>query len=198
MSSFLDSARKWRRESPNQLWAGAVGVILAGVSIWVGLQARSVRTRLASKNAEWQQAAVSLATVQQQFKAPDSKESATLAGEAAHLGALGVPPSERVSLMEYLARLAEESSLADVRVNIRQGTDSVFIPSRAIGAEPITPAAYSVLLDFTGSFAGVVQFVSTLPPSVAVSRLEAAGSGGHPAYHVVLSVYELPDGSTGG
>jgi hypothetical protein len=114
------------------------------------------------------------------------------------MGALGVVAADRVSLMEYLASLADASALTEVRVNFKAGSDSAFVPPRVIGGEPINPAAYSVTLDFTGSFAGLVQFVSNLPPSVSVSRVGAARNGGHTAYHVSLSVYELPNGTSGG
>jgi hypothetical protein len=176
----------------------ALGVFVLGASMWVGLQAKSVAATLAQKGAGWQQTATQLAALQQQFRVPSSFESAALISESARMGALGVPAGGRVSLMEYLAQLADASALSEVRVNFKAGMDSAFIQPRSIGADPINPAAYSVTLDFTGSFAGLVQFVSSLPPSVSLSRLGAARNAGHTAYHVVLSVYELPNGNNGG
>jgi len=193
-----ESVRRGQRESPNRLAALALGVVVIAASIWVGLQAKSVAAELAQKGTAWQQTASQLAALQQQFRIPSSFESAALLNEAGRTGALGVPPSDRVSLMEYLARLADASALSEVRVNFKAGMDSAYIPPRLIGADPISPAAYSVTVDFTGSFVGLVQFVSSLPPSVAVSRLGAARNGGHTAYHVILSVYELPNGNNGG
>jgi hypothetical protein len=198
MPSFSESIGRWRRERARHLPPLAVGVFVLASSAWVGFQARSVAGDLARKNTGWQQTATQLATIQQQFRVPSSVESASLISESARIGALGVAAADRVSLMEYLAGLADASALTEVRVNFRAGPDSVFIPSRVIGSDPINPAAYSVTLDFTGSFAGLVQFVSSLPPSVSVSRVGAARNGGHTAYHVLLSVYELPNGPNGG
>jgi hypothetical protein len=198
MASFSESFGRWRRERPNQLPTLAVGFFILAASIWVGFQARSVAVGLAKKGAGWQQTADQLATLQQQFRVPSSSESAALIAESARMGALGVPVTDRVSLMEYIARLADASALSEVRVNFKAAKDTVFIPPRSIGADPINPAAYSVTLDFTGSFAGLVQFVSSLPPSVSLSRVGAARNGGHTAYHVLLSVYELPNGNNGG
>lgn len=198
MPSFSESFGRWRRERASQLPPVAVGFLVLAASAWVGFQARSVAADLARKNAGWQQTAAQLATLQQQFRVPTSFESASLISESARMGALGVAASDRVSLMEYLAGLADASALTEVRVNFKARTDSAFIPPRVIGSEPINPAAYSVTLDFTGSFAGLVQFVSSLPPSVSVSRVGAARNGGHTAYHVLLSVYELPNGTSGG
>ena len=198
MASFSESFGHWRRERPNQLPTLGFGFFVLAVSVWVGLRARSGSAELAGKYAGGQQTADQLATAQQQFRVPSSAESAALLVESARMGALGVPLSERVSLMEFLARLADASSLSEVRVSFKAGMDSSFIPPRSIGADPISPAAYSVSLDFTGSFAGLVQFVSSLPPSVSVSRLGAARNGGHTGYHIVLSVYELPNGNNAG
>lgn len=184
----------WTRQHPNQLPALAVAAFILVTSLWVGSQARSMTKLLATKRATWQQVSDQLAIARQQFKVPNSSESAALLAESARLGALGVPAPERVSLMELVARLAEESTLSDVRVNFRTGVDSAFIPPRSIGADAINPAGYSVSVDFTGSFAGLVQFVSSLPPSVSVSWVGAARNGGHATYHVLLAVYELPNG----
>lgn len=198
MAPLSESVRRWQRERPNQLAALALGVVVIAASTWVGLQARLAAAELGQKGAAWQQTAGQLAALQQQFRIPSSFESAALITESTRTGALGVPASDRVSLIEYLARLADASALSEVRVNLKAGMDSAFIPPRLIGVDPISPAAYSVTVDFTGSFVGLVQFVSSLPPSVAVSRLGAARNGGHTAYHVVLSVYELPNGNNGG
>lgn len=198
MATFAESFARWRRDRPNQLSAIVVGVFIATASIWVGIRARTATAALSRRGAAWEQTAGQLATLQQQFLVPSSLESAALIAESARIGALGVPTADRVSLMEYLASLADASALSDVRVNFKAGTDSAFIPPRSIGGVAISPAAYSVTLDFTGSFAGLVQFVSSLPPSVSMSRLGAARSGGRATYHIVLSVYELPNGNNGG
>lgn len=198
MASFSDSFRRWRSDRPKQIPVLAVGFFILLASVWVGLQSRSTSAELVKKAAAWQQIADQLATLQQEYRVPSSSESAALIAESARLGTLGVPSTERVSLMEFLARLADASTLSEVRVNFKAGKDSAFIPPRSIGPELISPAAYSVTIDFSGSFAGLVQFVSSLPPSVSISRLGAARNGGHTAYHVVLSVYELPNGNNGG
>jgi hypothetical protein len=194
MATFSETLGRWRRQRPKQLPALGLGLFVLAASVWVGLQSRSASAGLAQKQAGWQQTASQLATLQQEFRLPTSFESAALIAESARMGALGVPAAERVSLMEYIASLADASALTEVHVNFKAGMDSAFIPPRSIGAEAINPAAYSLTLDFTGSFAGLVQFVSNLPPSVSVSRLGAARNGEHTAYHVVLSVYELPNG----
>ena len=194
MATSAESFSRWRRERPNQLPAFVLATLVLGASLWVGLQAKSLAQELDKKKVGWQQTADQLATVRQQFRVPSSSESSALLAESARMGVLGVPASERVSLMELVARLADASGLSNVRVNFRAGVDSAFVPPRTIGTDAINPAGYLLNVDFTGSFAGLVQFVSSLPPSVSVSRLGAGRSGDRAAYHILLAVYELPNG----
>jgi hypothetical protein len=198
MANALESLSRWRRESPNQVSAIVVGLFIATASIWVGLKARAASQAISKRSETWEQTGGQLGALQQQFLVPTSRESAALIAESAHLSALGVPAAERVSLMEYLSSLADGAALSDVRVNFKAGMDSSFIPSRVVGADVLSPATYVVTVDFNGSFAGLVQFVSSLPPSVTMSRLGAARNGGRTSYHIVLSVYELPNGNSGG
>jgi hypothetical protein len=187
---------RWRREQPNQLFVLIVAIAVLTGSMWVGGKSRVAAERLAAKRPAWQKAADDVAILRQQFRLPSSKETAALVAESGHLTALGVTSSERVSLMELVARIADDARLSNVHVSFKAGTDSSFVPARAIGASTLNTASYSIVVDFSGSFAGVVQFVSNLPPSVSVSRLSASRQDNRAAYHILLSVYELPDGDS--
>jgi hypothetical protein len=39
----------------------------------------------------------------------------------------------------------------------------------------------------------LMEFVSSLPPSVSISRLGATSQRDHGSYHLLLAVYELPN-----
>lgn len=191
MAFSKQSFNAWRRDNPNQLLALAVAVIVIGASLWVGVRARGAAVELGQKRDAWQQTSSQLAAVQQQFRAPTSTESAALIAESGRMGALGVPPNEKLNLIDVVGRLAEAYSLRDVRVNSSPVSDSVFVTPRAIGAQTINPATYALTLEFTGSFAGLVRFVSSLPPSISIARLGAVRRGSETVYQMVLSVYEL-------
>jgi hypothetical protein len=197
MATATESFKQWNRDRPNQLLALGVAVFVTAASLWTGYQAHSTTVELAKQRVQWQGAVDQLATFQQQFRIPTSTESAALTAESARIGALGVPPAERVSLMEFLVNLAEASSLTEVHVNFVP-TDTTFVPPRAIGTEALNRAPYAVALDFTGSFESLVQFVHRLPPSVSLARLGASRHGNQAAYHILLSVYELNNGDKAG
>jgi hypothetical protein len=196
MAPMTQELSSWRRQHPNQLFALGLAVVVFAASVWVGTKARAATSRMAQREMAWRGSADQLASLTQRFRVPGSSEAAALLTESGHLSALGVPSSDRVSLMEWVARAADASALSDVHVSFRSGVDSLFIPPRIIGGSPISPASYSVVVDCVGSFAGVVQFVSTLPPSVSVSRLSASQRGDRAVYHVLLSVYELANGDS--
>jgi hypothetical protein len=197
MASSTGSIGRWSRDNPTQTLAAAVAMLVIGLSLWVGIQARRASRELTSRKAVWQQASNQLATVQQQFRVPSSMESAALISESSRMGALGVSPADQLTLIESIGSLAEACGLARVRVNSAPVTDTLFAPPRSIGSQNLKPASYAVTLEFTGSFAGLVQFVSSLPPSVSVSRIGAGRGSGSTAYHLVLSVYELDANSSG-
>jgi hypothetical protein len=194
MAAMSQGLLRWRRERPNQLFVLIVAIAVLAGAIWVGGKSRLASSRLAAKKPAWQKVADDLANLRQQFRLPSSRETAALVAESGNVAALGVPFSERVSLMELVARVADDARLSDVHVSFKAGTDSSFVPARAIGASTLNVAPYSIIVDISGSFAGVVQFVSNLPPSVSVSRLSASRQDNRAAYHILLSVYELPDG----
>jgi hypothetical protein len=182
---------QWARSNPNQLLAIAFAVLVAGASAWIGMRARAVATDIAVRRAAWDATAFQLATVQQQFRAPTSTESAALIAESSRMGVLGVRPGDKLNLVDMMGRLAEACSLTAVRVNSVRATDSAFVVGRQLSGVPIKPADYALAVEFVGSFANAQKFVSSLPPSVSLWRLTATRRTGGALYKLVLSVYEL-------
>ena len=181
----------WIRSHPNQLLTVGVSAMVIAGSAWIGLKAKTAASELSGRRAAWEQTANQLATVQQQFRVPTATESAALLAESSRMGALGVPPEEKFNLVEAVGRLAEAAALRSIRVNAMEAPDSLYLPERSLPGSRIKPADYVLVVEFAGSFAGVVQFVSNLPPSVLVARMNAGPRGGMAAYSMVLSVYEL-------
>jgi hypothetical protein len=197
MASAGDSFGRWTRENPLLPVIGLCALVTLGASGWVGIQSQKARQQLGTTINTWKQASQELATVRQQFRMPSTTESDAILKESASLGQLGVPAGERVSIMELVSRLAEASDLRGVRVSFQAPlpADSGFVPPRSIGSKSITQAGYTISLDFTGSFAGLMQFVSSLPPSLSVTRLGAARQGDGATYRVLLAVYEFSNGN---
>jgi hypothetical protein len=196
MAADSKALARWTRDNPLHPYVGLLAVVGLAVSAWVGVQSQRARQQLRATTVMWQQAAEQLAMVKQQFRMPTGTESDAILRESGAIGSLGVPQDDRVSLMELVSRLAEASELRDIHVAFQPpiSSDSGFVPPRSIGTRSIDQAGYTISLDFTGSFSGLMQFVSTLPPSLLVSRLGAARQGDRGTYHVLLAVYELHNG----
>lgn len=182
---------QWVRSNPNRLLAIGVAVLVVGLSGWIGMRARSAALALSAKRTAWDATASRLATVQQQFRAPTSTESAALIAESSRMGALGVRPGDKLELVDMMGRLAEACALGSVRVNSIPASDSAFVVSRELSGARINPADYALAVEFVGSFANAQKFVSSLPPSVSLWRLTALRREGGALYQLILSVYEL-------
>ena len=189
--AFGENATRWLRTNENQVLAVVVATLIMGGSGWVGLKARSASADLAGRRRVWESTASQLATVQQQFRLPTGTESSALLAEASRMSALGVPAEERLNLVDMLGHLAEALSLSSVRVRSVAPSDSAVIPSREVVGSTIRPASYAIAVEFVGRFADAQKFVSSLPPSVSVSRLSAARRDGGATYQLILSVYEI-------
>jgi hypothetical protein len=185
------SGRRTRKLSRNQALGLVVALLVLGLSAWVGTRARAVQGRLAVTRQAWESTAGQLSIVQQQFRLPTSTESARLAAEANRMSALGVPAEEKLGLVDMLGHLAEALALTAVRVNVVAVPDSAVIPSREVAGGAIRPAAYAIAVEFVGRFADAQKFVSSLPPSVSLSRFNASRRDGGALYRLVLSVYEI-------
>jgi hypothetical protein len=173
-----------------------VALLIVGLSAWIGTRASAVAGDLRSKRSTWESTANQLASVQQQFRVPSTTESAALLAESSRMGALAVPAEEKLNLVDMIGRLAEASALTSVRVNAIAASDSAVVPDRQIAGAQIKPAEYAIAVEFAGSFASARRFVSSLPPSVLLSRLTAVRRDGGVLYQLILSVYEL-DAKTG-
>ena len=191
MAATLAQFNSWHRSNPGVLVRVGMALLIGGAAAWVGWQARTATNLLNLKRQAWASAAGQIATVRQQFQVPSAQEAAAVIAESAQSGSLGVPNGERLTLVDAVGRLAEACGLANVRVTPTKGTDSVYVPARMIGSKALPAADYVIDLRANGSFAGLVQLVSTLPPSVTVSRLRAFRQGQTAAYELLLSVYRL-------
>jgi hypothetical protein len=183
--------REPRKLSQSQLLAVVVALLVVGLSGWIGTRARATAKSLGMTRQAWESTAAQLATVQQQFRLPTSRESAELVAEANRMSALGVPAEEKLGLVDMLGHLAEALALSAVRVSVVSVPDSAVIPARQVVGSAIKPASYAIAVEFVGRFADAQKFVSSLPPSVSLSRFSASRRDGGALYRLVLSVYEI-------
>lgn len=175
----------------NRALSLVVAVIVIIAALLVGVHVRATAAEVEARQAAWQQADSAVAVVQSRFQAPTPRESSALLAESSRLSALGVADGEQLNVMGAIDRLAGEAALLNVRVSSVPVSGSVHQPPRRVAGVTIKPAGYEIAVEFEGSFAHAMRFVSSLPSSVAMNRLTASRRPGPPAYQVFLSVYQL-------
>ena len=109
-------------------------------------------------------------------------------------GALGIAPDGRLGLTESVARMAEQSGLAQSRVSLGPA-DTAVAAQRAPGDGDAVLSNYTITVDAEGGFAELLTFVNALPVTVSVAHLKGRRDSGTAHFHVVLAVYENKDAS---
>lgn len=172
-------------------WPLALGLIAIAAFIVVGLAAgrASAATRAAAER--WKVAAAQIADAQRRSGVAAARDSARLMAEAREANALGIAPAEKSLIVGHIERLARSGSLTSVRVVATPSPQGTVVPARSLAGQALRPASWSIAVEFVGRFADARKFVISLPPSVSISRLNAARVADGARYQIVLSVYEL-------
>jgi hypothetical protein len=180
----------------SRLQAIGVALFVLGSAYWIGKQSRTHLAPLAKQVSDLRATNDKLTEWRRAFRPLDSAETALIRSDSAMVRSMGVPPGSRMQVAQLVGRQADEAGLSGVKLSFIAPPDSSLVPPRGqVGAIPITVAKYVVSVDFTGSFGAALKFVSHLPPSLTMTRFGVVTAAKGEAYHVVLSVYEVPNGS---
>lgn len=107
----------------------------------------------------------------------------------------GVDAVDRVALAQLVAQRAEELGIPDVRVGFAPVDDLAPAPALAVDAWTFEMAPYAVTVDFVADYRAIVGFIGSLPPQVAVRRLELERSETGVRASTLLVVYRLVGGA---
>ncbi|MDB4876530.1 MAG: hypothetical protein JWM41_2976 [Gemmatimonadetes bacterium] len=103
---------------------------------------------------------------------------------------VSVPREMRFSLAEDIAARAELSGLSGVRVRFAAPDSTPAPTGPAMSAPAVAVADYTIAVDATGGFAGVLSLVNHLPPSVALQRLSVQRTKTGTQFRLILAVFE--------
>ncbi|HTR79656.1 MAG TPA: hypothetical protein VMH39_16185 [Gemmatimonadaceae bacterium] len=190
-----DAFNRWLRLNAQRVQVAAVAIVVLGASVWIGKQSRAHLAPLEKQISDLRAAANELARWRAGFRAPDAREATMLGDDSVAVRSVAVPTGSRMLVAQAVARQAEQAGLTGVRLSFVPPPDSATVPVRGrVGNIPITVAKYAVSLDCSGSFAAALAFVDHLPPTLAMSTLGVVTQTDGVRYHLVLSVYEVPNG----
>jgi hypothetical protein len=168
-----------------------VAIAVVGASLWIGLSARGAAATLTARRLDWAEAARSIESARRELSAASAGEIEVARKAEGERRQLGVAAAESAALLDSLGRLARAAGLTDVGVSRVLGDGSPRRSDATLAAAGLRRAGYAVVVDFTGGFADVVKFVSTVPSSVSLSQFTGARQPGRARYQVLFSVHEL-------
>jgi hypothetical protein len=176
-----------------QIETSAFGLALLVIGGWTGVAAHRSAGALAIEASQLQAQVSRIERWRSQFRQASAGETSDWQRIDAALNGLGVRPQERVTIAQVVARAGEEAGLADVRVRfVAPDSSAEQAASRTaqVGVHSFRQAPFGLAISGRGSYAALVRFIGTLPPSVMVRQLSSSRASTMVVHAVVLSVFE--------
>lgn len=173
-------------------WAelSAYLILAVGLAGWVGRDAYRQAAALSEQGQILERVRRGADTWLSTLQPASSAETQGWMNVQTGLQQLGSSADSRLTLLEVITRRAERAGLKNVRASLAAPDSLTPIPRE--GAPPVTikVADYGIIVDFRGDFAATRTFLATLPPTVAVQRINISRTGAALGTRAVLTVYE--------
>lgn len=181
-------AAPWRRYG---FWVElALAALVVMVAAWlVSRTAGRRQAELAEQEASLAMLVGAAATWRTGFVEPTPAESAAWRLSERQVRARGITATDRVALAQLVAQRAEELGIPDVQVGF-SSADDLTAPTLAVDAWTFEMAPYALDVAFVADYGAVIAFMGSLPPQVAVRRLELAHDENGVRAEALLIVYQ--------
>ena len=195
MNDLLARVRAFVTANGFSLVVGAVTMVTVIASMRVVIPARRERSLLEAENSKLEALIKSAGLWVTQFQPASNEESAIWQSTASEVAALGVKPSERLTIAQIVARRAEDAGYVGAHIKFVPPGAGANLPARQVTGVSFNPAGYALQITGSGSLGTLNRFVASLPPAVELQAisLSAAADGGA-STSITLSVFE-PAGS---
>jgi hypothetical protein len=195
MNDVLARVRAFVTANAYSLVVGAVTFVAVIASMWVAVPARRERAQLGAENDKLEALIKSAGLWVTQFQPASNEESAIWQGTASEIAALGVNPSERLTIAQILARRAEDAGYVGAHIKFIPPGAGASLPARQVAGVSFNPAGYALQITGLGNLTTLNRFVGSLPPAVELQGISLSGAaGGGASTSITLSVFE-PAGS---
>jgi hypothetical protein len=126
-----------------------------------------------------------------QFQPASNEETAIWQNSANEIQALGVKPSEKLTLAQIVSRRADDAGYAGAHLRFLPVEGTNPIPPRQVAGVTFNSAPYKLLITGEGGFGTLATFLGTLPPAVELQTVGLSGGGDAPvSTSLTLSVFE--------
>jgi hypothetical protein len=174
----------------------AVTLITVIASMWVAIPARRERAQLAAENNKLEALIRSAGLWVTQFQPASNEESAVWQTTASELAALGVKPSERLTIAQIVARRAEDAGYVGAHIKFVAPGAGTSLPARQVAGVSFNPAPYALQITGSGNLTTLSTFVGSLPPAVELQAISLTGTAdGGANTSITLSVFEPAGGN---
>lgn len=196
MNDLLTRVRAFAAANAHSLVVGAVTVVTIFAALWVARPARKERTLLEAENLKLEALIKSSNLWVTQFQPASNEEAAIWQTTASEIAALGVKPSERLTLAQIVARRAEDAGYAGAHIKFIPPGAGANLPVRQVAGISFNPAGYALQITGSGSLTTLNRFVASLPPAVELQAISLSGaSDGGASTSITISVFEPAGGN---
>jgi hypothetical protein len=196
MNDFVARVRVFAAANSYSLVVGGVTLVTVVAALWVGLPARKERAQLDAEEKRLEALIGSSKSWMNQFQPASDEEAAVWQGTSAEIAALGVPPAERLTLAQIVARRAEDAGYSPAHIKFVSPPAPTTLATRQVAGVSFNPAGYALQVDGSGSLTTLNRFIETLPPAVALQSISlTAAPDGSASTSITLSVFEPAGGN---
>ena len=197
MDELLARLRALFGRSQYLLTVGGLAALTVAAAAWVAIPARKQAALLSAEAARLQAVIASSNSWVMQFQPATSEEAVLWQNSTFEIQALGVRPSERVTLAQVIARRADEAGLGSAHIRFLPADAAAQPPPRQVAGITFNPAPYRIQVTGAGSFGTVGSLIGALPPAVDLRSVNLAReSSDRVTSSLTLSVFE-PAGANG-
>lgn len=195
MDQFLAQLRALFAKHGYPIVLGGVTLVTVVAAAWVAIPARKERALLAAEDARLAALIKSSNLWVTQFEPASNEEAAIWQETASQVDALGVRPSERLTLAQIVSRRAEDAGISGTHIKFVPIDPATGVPARQVAGITFNSAPYKLEVTGSGSVSALSRFLETLPPAVQVQAVNLTQGGAGVSTALSLSVFEPAGGN---
>lgn len=190
MDQFVAQLRAFVAKNKFTLVIAAVTLVTVIASARVAIPARRQRAELAAESERLEAVIARSNLWVTQFQPASNEESAIWQNTANEIQALGVKPSEKLTLAQIVSRRADNAGYGGAHLKFVPVDGANPVPPRQVAGVTFNPAPYKLVIAGEGGFGTLATFLETLPPAVELQSVSLSAGDALVNTSLTLSVFE--------
>jgi hypothetical protein len=191
MEQYLDQLRAFVEKNKFTLVIAGVALVTVIAAARVAIPARRHKAELAAESDRLQAVIARSNLWVSQFQPASNEESAIWQNSANEIQALGVKPSEKLTLAQIVSRRADDAGFDGAHLKFVPVEGSNAVPPRQVAGVTFNPAPYKLVIMGEGGFSALAKFLEAVPPAVELQAVSlTVGGDARVSTSLTLSVFE--------